>query len=433
MVSSLNRALFFTTVGGPPPDTDPNAFGFTNATGVDIATLTTSNTITPTGYDTATTWSVGGGGEGSVNGGSYAISGTISPTQALTIRATSSSSYNTTTSHIVTIGIVTSTWSITTGSPAVSYTTAGTYSFVVPAGVTSVNIACIGGGGGGEAGIGYSGSAGGSGAGLGYSNSVSVTGGETLTVAVGAGGSGGTGVGGDGGGGGTSSVKRSATTLVSALGGNGGANNNTTLGAQTATGSVNRNGGNAGRGSPNGGMGGAGGAAAGWSDTGARGYGNANLSEFYESTRAGVSGQGGSGGGGIYGFQRSEQVNWFSGVEADGYQYILAGGGSGAGGTGIAATGANGTASQTTIGTSSTGGGGGSSGTAGGTATSINGGSGGAYGAGGGAGGYSSYTPYYWETSSTGAEQVAYGTGGAGGGGAVRITWNGKTFPSNSG
>jgi hypothetical protein len=73
-------------------DSNPNAFSFTNSTGASISTLTTSNTITPIGYNVETTWSVGSGGQGSVAGGAYATSGTISPGQTLTVRATSSAS-----------------------------------------------------------------------------------------------------------------------------------------------------------------------------------------------------------------------------------------------------------------------------------------------------------------------------------------------------
>jgi hypothetical protein len=43
------------------PDPVPNAFGFSAQTGVATSTVATSNTITPTGYDTATSISVAGG------------------------------------------------------------------------------------------------------------------------------------------------------------------------------------------------------------------------------------------------------------------------------------------------------------------------------------------------------------------------------------
>ena len=52
-----------------------------------------------------------------------------------------------------------------------AYTTAGSYSWVAPSGVTSVSAVAIGGGGGGGSG----GGAGGGGGGLGYKNNYSVT------------------------------------------------------------------------------------------------------------------------------------------------------------------------------------------------------------------------------------------------------------------
>jgi len=63
-----------------------------------------------------------------------------------------------------------------------AYTTAGTYSWVAPAGVTSVSVVAVGGGGGCCP---YYGNAGGGG-GLGYKNAYSVTPGSSYTVVVGA-------------------------------------------------------------------------------------------------------------------------------------------------------------------------------------------------------------------------------------------------------
>ena len=71
------------------------------------------------------------------------------------------------------------------------YTTAGTYSWTCPAGVTSVSVVCIGGGGGGNGGgNGVGGAGGGGGGGLGYKNNISVTPGQSYTVVVGGGGAG---------------------------------------------------------------------------------------------------------------------------------------------------------------------------------------------------------------------------------------------------
>lgn len=64
-----------------------------------------------------------------------------------------------------------------------AYTTAGTYTWVAPAGVTKVSVVAIGGGGGGR-------SSGGGGGGLAYLNNYTVTAGASYTVVVGGGGSG---------------------------------------------------------------------------------------------------------------------------------------------------------------------------------------------------------------------------------------------------
>lgn len=77
------------------------------------------------------------------------------------------------------------------------FSTPGTTSFTVPAGVTSVNVVAIGGGGGGQVSRGGSTgserpSSGGGGAGLGWKNNIPVIPGVTYTVVVGAGGTGGT-------------------------------------------------------------------------------------------------------------------------------------------------------------------------------------------------------------------------------------------------
>ena len=64
-----------------------------------------------------------------------------------------------------------------------AYTTAGTYTFTVPANVTNIAVLCVGAGQGG----GYTGGAGGS---LAYTNNIAVTPGDTYTVVVGAGGAG---------------------------------------------------------------------------------------------------------------------------------------------------------------------------------------------------------------------------------------------------
>jgi hypothetical protein len=241
------------------------------------------------------------------------------------------------------------------------YSTAGTYSWVAPAGVTSVAIVAVGGGGTGW----YSGPGpsfnmtSGAGGGLGYKNAQSVTPGTSYTVVVGAAGSYPYGTGGTSyfistcvvrGGGGSGSVGGSGGTYTGTGGGNGG--NGLTQCIQGGVG---------------------GGGAGGYSGNGGAGSGG------------GSSATAGSGGGGGGGFGQS------------GYASVGAGNG---GGVGLYGSGSNGAAGTSC----SKGGKGGSGGGNGGTGCST---SGGAYGGGGA----------FWGTSSSG---LSLGFGSVG---AVRIVW----------
>lgn len=105
-----------------------------------------------------------------------------------------------------------------------SWSTAGTYTFTVPAGVYAIYCRVLGGGGGGGSNVGSGATGGGAG---GYDEGwFAVTPGEEITVTVGAGGLGGGGVG-TGASGGTTSIG----TLISATGGTGGSSDGVTGGA----------------------------------------------------------------------------------------------------------------------------------------------------------------------------------------------------------
>ncbi len=262
----------------------------------------------------------------------------------------------------------------------VAYTTAGTYSWTAPAGVSSVSVLCIGGGGGGDTdvfsvpvGSNYSGSCGGGGGGLGYKNNITVVPGNSYTVVVGAGG---------------------VTALSATSGGNSyfissgtvqgnGGTRGTTGGTGEGAG-----GGYVGDGGGNGGKGGGGrsfsypavgggGGAGGYSGAGGNGGDATDQSSA-------TAGNGGGGGGGAMAYYSTVPM-------AGGYGY----GGNG-GGTGLLGLGSNGTAGVYTGGAST-----GGSGTAG----------------------------------SSGTNQLYGGGGGAtrnGGVGAVRIMWPGneRSYPS---
>lgn len=231
-----------------------------------------------------------------------------------------------------------------------AYTTAGTYSWVAPSGVTSVSAVAVGGGGT----YGYSSGpcrfAGGGGGALAYANNISVTPGNSYTVVVGAlapfnpnnvnGGNStfnGTTVGAGGGGGGKASgVGGCGGVVINGTGGAGGAGGSTVICGIRYPG---------------------GGGAGGYSGTGGAGGNGTN-------TSSGACGSAGSGGGG-----------------GGGFGYTSAGGG---GGVGILGQGSSG---------------------AGGTSGSINGGSGsggsnGLYGAG--------YGPSCSSTAGRGAVRIIW-------------------------
>lgn len=262
-----------------------------------------------------------------------------------------------------------------------AYTTPGSYSFIVPAGVTSISVVCVSGGGGALSAL-----QGGSGTGgnLGYANNIAVTPGETLSVVVGAGGSGNldNDVSARGG---RSTLSRGATQFVSVRGGywsNGGS-------ADT---------------NPQPGLAGTGGSGAGGGG-GAGGYsGNGGA----PNTNAPAGGGGGGG---------ADRDIYYPDPNTE-----ASPGCGGGGGVGLLGEGASGTKGPS----SGTGGRGGSGGGNGGDQSSFNGGVGGSFGGGGGMGGYL-YDFFY--------DSFNYvGPGGNGGNGAVRIIWPGNTrqFPSTN-
>jgi hypothetical protein len=249
-----------------------------------------------------------------------------------------------------------------------TYTTAGTYSFVVPTGASKICVVCVGGGG-----AGYSQTcscyAGGGGGALSYTNCIPTTPGETLTVTVGAAGT--SPLPAVGGGptspGGTSSVARSATILISAQGGSGVPLVGTNPGGQASSGvgAVKNNGGNS--------VFAGGGGAGGYSGNG----GNGGLNP---SATPG-SGGGGGGGGASGPFSNTR--------------------GSGGGGVGLIVAGPSGAVSS----------GGGSGGAPGGPPCGRIGGA-----AGGGTGGHADSSS---QPGSVGGVRIIYGGVG-------------KTYPNNS-
>lgn len=267
-----------------------------------------------------------------------------------------------------------------------AYTTAGTYTWIAPAGVNKVSIVAIG--AGGSANSGWWGGlkhAGASGGNLRYVNNLTVVPGTSYTVVVGAASQNWTAAGG------SSSFAIGATKNLLARGGytwtNDGSSpiqyTNTDTEVGTLGGLGGQGGNNANASGGNGYTGTGGGGAGGYSGNGGLG-GTGQPGDPLQST-AGSGGGGGGGGSKYHGFTPQ---------------------GGGGGGVGILGEGASGGAGAM----GDCGGGGGGSGGDGGAGGGSSGGNGGAYG--GGAG----------------------GSGGIGAGGAVRIIWPGQTrsFPSTN-
>lgn len=113
-------------VGGGS-DTTPDAFSFTDQTDVAVSTLTTSNTVTITGIDTATAISVTGG-EMSINSGAFTSSSTtVNVNDTVQLRVTSSASNSTAVAVTLDVGGVTDEWTVTTVAASVGTITTGPF------------------------------------------------------------------------------------------------------------------------------------------------------------------------------------------------------------------------------------------------------------------------------------------------------------------
>lgn len=273
-----------------------------------------------------------------------------------------------------------------------AFTTTGTFSWVAPAGVTSVSAVAIGGGGAGSAA--HDGD-GGTGGGLGWKNNIPVTPGQSYTVVVGQGGQGSQGNTNVGAGGQDSYFLHNNT--VAGGGGNGGWNFTSSY-----NGGINPGGAYAGDGG------------------GAGGDNRAMLNNNARSGGAGAGGYNGKGGSaGDYNGNNAVEPVAGSGAGGAGYGFNN-GAGSGGGGVGImglGTTGTNATGVGSYVGLPGVGGSGGdnASATYMGSASYYRG-DGGEYG--GAGGGTSSSAGRY---------------GGNGAQGAVRIIWGpGRAYPSTN-
>ena len=384
------------------PSTTPNApiIGTATQTGPTSATVTFTGS-TNNGGSTITSYTAvsnPGGITGTLN---QAGSGTITITGLTTDTAYTFTVYATNSAGNSSSSAASNSVTPILAPGQAEYTTPGTYTWVAPAGVTSVSAMAVGAGGAGSGGwggrYGYYGGTSGGGGGLGWRNSISVTPGTSYTVVVGAGNGiftepGNFGMLSSGYDGGDSYFINTSTVK-----GGGGKAGRAIDSPPTPSGGdyVGAGGGNGGQGAlviyeqiRSAGGGGAGGY------SGAGGAGN------YASGGSAGSGGGGGGGGGNAGDPTAGTGGGGVGLYGQGSN--------GSGGTGASGWGGNGTGY---------GGGGGSGGA---SASNVEGGqnatAGGDYGGGGGGCGGSGYPK-----------------GGNGGGGAVRIMWGGgRSYPSNA-
>lgn len=291
-----------------------------------------------------------------------------------------------------------------------NYVTPGTYTFIVPDGVSTISAMAVGGGGTGDDGnSGDGGGGGGSGGSAGFFSDVTVTAGQSVTVVVGAGGVA-TAVKGTKAPDGSPSSVTVGTFVMSAPGGIGGTPYGASPGAYPPAGPSFTNtpvgattGGYAGGGGGRAYNGGGGGGGAGGLGA-VGGNGSAAIaSGDYTTNFNGTSG-GGGGGGANYGAGTSSANNGFSGGAGGAGQFDTTGGGGGGAATYSAAN-------PPTAG-------------AAGNGSTSNGSKGGNGGFPGGGGGGS------WDSNT--------GLASTGGNGFVRIVWgtNGsgtRKFPTNAG
>ncbi|MCE6957728.1 hypothetical protein LAZ40_01465 [Cereibacter sphaeroides] len=110
-VGGVSATFVVTTI-----DTTPDAFAFTDQTGVTLESATTSDFVTMSGLSAPATVSATNGATFSIDGAPFGTSGTISNGQTLMVRLTSSASPSTAVSTTVTVGGVSDSFTVTTGS-----------------------------------------------------------------------------------------------------------------------------------------------------------------------------------------------------------------------------------------------------------------------------------------------------------------------------
>ncbi|MDP3876580.1 MAG: multiheme c-type cytochrome [Methylobacter sp.] len=127
----LSVALYGVNAQAAPSskDTTPDAFSFTDQTGVALNTSITSNAITLSGINSGSSISISGGQYSRNNGSFTSSKGTAYNGDSIRVRHTSSTSYNATINTVLTIGGIKDTFSSTTLANVPSDTTPDAFSF----------------------------------------------------------------------------------------------------------------------------------------------------------------------------------------------------------------------------------------------------------------------------------------------------------------
>ena len=108
------------TLSGTGINSIPSPFSFTPLVNVDPSSVQVSNTITVASTDVPAPISVSAGGQYSINGGAFtSVPGVVSPGAQVQVQLTAASGYSTSDSAVLTIGGVSSTFTVTTGAQPV--------------------------------------------------------------------------------------------------------------------------------------------------------------------------------------------------------------------------------------------------------------------------------------------------------------------------
>lgn len=128
------------TLFGTGTNSVPSAFSFTPLFNVDPSSVQVSNSIIVSNTDVPSPISVSIGGQYSINGGPFtSVAGVVSPGAQVTVQLTAASGYSTSNSVVLTIGGVSSTFTVTTGAQPVLQGSFAPVTGVAPSSIQTSN------------------------------------------------------------------------------------------------------------------------------------------------------------------------------------------------------------------------------------------------------------------------------------------------------